>query len=181
MAVKFHDYYETLGVARSVTADEIKKAYRKLARKYHPDVNPNDKSAEEKFKEISEAYEVLSDPEKRKRYDQLGAGWKAGSDFTPPPGWAPGSSTAISGIFSAQAASAISLKRSSGRGAAPRAAPPSRVAVVTSKPRWRSAWKTLIAGPRGRSLFKPRRLVPRAMAQARSTTSRARPAGARAS
>src|SRR5262245_64550842 len=90
MAVKFHDYYETLGAPRSAPDDEIKKAYRKLASKHHPDVNPNDKSAEEKFKEISEAYEVLSDSDKRKRYDQLGAGWKAGADFTPPPGWAPG-------------------------------------------------------------------------------------------
>ncbi len=87
MAVKFRDYYEVLGVARTASADEVKKAYRKLARKYHPDVNPGDKTAEEKFKELNEAYEVLSDPEKRKRYDQLGANWKAGADFTPPPGW----------------------------------------------------------------------------------------------
>ncbi len=87
MAVKFRDYYEVLGVSKTATEDEIKKAYRKLARKHHPDVNPGDKSAEEKFKEINEAYEVLSDPEKRKRYDQLGENWKAGADFTPPPGW----------------------------------------------------------------------------------------------
>src|SRR5581483_8341877 len=87
MAIQFRDYYEVLGVARTATEEEIKKAYRILARKYHPDVNPGDKSAEEKFKELNEAYAVLSDPEKRQRYDRLGANWKAGSDFTPPPGW----------------------------------------------------------------------------------------------
>jgi curved DNA-binding protein len=87
MAVKFQDYYEVLEVPRTATADDIKKAYRKLARKYHPDVNPGDKSAEEKFKKVGEAYAVLSDPEKRQRYDQLGENWKAGADFTPPPGW----------------------------------------------------------------------------------------------
>jgi len=85
--VKFRDYYETLGVSREAKEDEIKKAYRKLARKYHPDLNPNNKQSEDRFKEIQEAYEVLSDSEKRSKYDALGANWKSGSDFTPPPNW----------------------------------------------------------------------------------------------
>lgn len=87
MAVQFRDYYEVLGVPKTAGDDEIKSAFRKLARKYHPDVNPGDKSAEEKFKELNEAYEVLSDPDKRKRYDALGPNWKSGEDFRPPPGW----------------------------------------------------------------------------------------------
>src|SRR5689334_19028122 len=94
MAVKFKDYYDVLGTSKTATEDDIRKAYRTLARKYHPDVNPGDKSAEERFKEINEAYEVLSDPDKRKRYDQLGPNWKAGSDFTPPPGWETGNAGA---------------------------------------------------------------------------------------
>jgi len=73
----FKDYYSTLGVAKTANAKELKQAFRKLARKYHPDVNPNDKAAEAKFKEINEAYEVLGDPEKRKKYDELGANWRA--------------------------------------------------------------------------------------------------------
>lgn len=87
MAVQFRDYYDVLGVSKSAPESDIKSAYRKLARKYHPDVNPGDKSAEDKFKEVNEAYEVLSDPEKRKRYDALGPNWKAGEEFRPPPGW----------------------------------------------------------------------------------------------
>ncbi len=87
MPVKFRDYYEILGVARTAREEDIKKAYRKLARKYHPDLNPNNKQSEEKFKEIQEAYEVLSDAEKRQRYDQLGGNWKNGAEFTPPPNW----------------------------------------------------------------------------------------------
>ena len=75
MAVKYKDYYATLGVSKTATEKEIKQAYRRLARKYHPDVNPGDKSAEEKFKDISEANEVLSDPEKRAKYDQFGDQW----------------------------------------------------------------------------------------------------------
>src|ERR1700676_2187967 len=77
------DYYEVLGVKRDAKPEEIKKAYRKLARKYHPDVNPGDKSAEDKFKELNEANEVLSDNGKRKKYDELGPDWQ--SNFAPPP------------------------------------------------------------------------------------------------
>src|SRR3982751_212304 len=73
----FKDYYATLGVPKTATAKEIKQAFRKLARKHHPDVNPGDKAAESKFKEMNEAYEVLGDPAKRKKYDELGANWRA--------------------------------------------------------------------------------------------------------
>lgn len=72
----YKDYYKVLGVGKEATADDIKKAFRKLARKHHPDVNPGDKKAEERFKEINEAYEVLSDPDKRKKYDTLGPNWQ---------------------------------------------------------------------------------------------------------
>ncbi len=72
----FKDYYSTLGVAKTATDKEIKTAYRKLARKHHPDVNPGDKAAESRFKDLSEAYEVLGDPDKRKKYDELGANWR---------------------------------------------------------------------------------------------------------
>lgn len=84
--MKYRDYYKTLGVKRDADAATIKKAYRKLAREFHPDVNKG-ADAEARFKEVSEAYEVLGDEEKRRRYDALGSNWKANQDFTPPPGW----------------------------------------------------------------------------------------------
>src|SRR5436305_9206360 len=85
MPVEFKDYYATLGVARDASEADIKKAFRKLARQYHPDVAKDKKVAEAKFKEINEANEVLSDPEKRRKYDELGANWQSGG-YEPRPG-----------------------------------------------------------------------------------------------
>ena len=79
--MEFVDYYKILDVPKNATQDEIKKAYRKLARKMHPDLNPNDKDAQKKFQQINEANEVLSDPEKRKKYDQYGKDWQHAEQF----------------------------------------------------------------------------------------------------
>src|SRR5947208_6828044 len=79
--MEYIDYYKVLGLNRDAGADDIKKAYRKLARKYHPDLNPNDKEANKKFQQINEANEVLGDPEKRKKYDQYGKDWKHAEEF----------------------------------------------------------------------------------------------------
>jgi len=87
MSVEYKDYYKVLGVERKASQEEISKAFKKLARKYHPDLNPNDSQAEAKFKEANEAYEVLKDPEKRRMYDQLGPNWQHGQNFQPPPGF----------------------------------------------------------------------------------------------
>ena len=84
--MEFKDYYGVLGVSKTATDEEIKKAYRKLARTHHPDLNPGDKTAEAKFKDINEANEVLGDPEKRRKYDELGANWRQYENQPPPRG-----------------------------------------------------------------------------------------------
>src|SRR5260370_39928162 len=86
MPVEFKDYYKILGVPRDASAEDIKKAFRKLARQYHPDVAKVKKGAEEKFKEINEAYEVLGDPENRRKYDELGANWREEAGIRGSPG-----------------------------------------------------------------------------------------------
>lgn len=90
MPVQYKDYYQTLGVSKTASQDEIRSAFRKLARQHHPDVAKDKKNAEAKFKEINEAYEVLGDPEKRKKYDTLGADWERAGSAQPPPGWGGG-------------------------------------------------------------------------------------------
>jgi curved DNA-binding protein len=95
--MEFKDYYSIVGVPRDATPDDIKRAYRRLARKHHPDVS-KDPQAETRFKELGEAYEVLKDPVKRAAYDQLGADWKEGQDFRPPPDWNAGFETAGTGF-----------------------------------------------------------------------------------
>jgi curved DNA-binding protein len=92
MPAEFKDYYRVLGVSPKATDEEIRKAFRTLARKYHPDVAKDKKTAEEKFKEINEAHEVLSHPDSRRKYDELGADWKIGGEPRPQPGWAGGRS-----------------------------------------------------------------------------------------
>lgn len=87
MSVEYKDYYKLLGVSKTATQEEISKAFKKLARKHHPDLNPNDPEAEKKFKDCNEAYEVLKDPEKRKLYDSLGPNWQDGQHFQRPPGF----------------------------------------------------------------------------------------------
>ena len=101
--MEYKDYYKILGIERDAPQDVLKRAYRKLARKFHPDIN-KDPDAEEKFKEVGEAYEVLSDPEKRAAYDKFGSNWQQGQDFQPPPDWDAGFEFSGAGFGGAQQA-----------------------------------------------------------------------------
>ncbi len=105
--MEYKDYYKIMGVERDASQEEIKRAYRKLARKYHPDVS-KEPDAETRFQEVQEAYAVLKDPEKRTAYDQLGSGWREGQDFRPPPGWGGGEGFRYSGNVSEEDARAFS-------------------------------------------------------------------------
>jgi curved DNA-binding protein len=114
--MKFKDYYQALGVERTATADEIKRAYRSLAHKYHPDVS-KDAQAEEKFKEVAQAYATLKDPEKRTAYDALGQR-KPGEQFTPPPDWQQHYSTDPNGFADVDLADLFAAFGGAGRGGA---------------------------------------------------------------
>jgi len=136
--MKFQDYYKILGVSRDASKDDISKAYKKAARKYHPDLNDSP-DAEQKFKEVNEAHEVLKDPKTRNRYDMLGADWKHGSNFRPPSGWGDGINIEFDGMPGGGAgASRTSSSFSAGGG---RVAPgtPAEAAVAGSTSRISSA------------------------------------------
>ena len=96
--MQFKDYYQVLGITKTASASDIKTAYRKLARKYHPDVNPGDTSAETKFKELNEAHEVIGDPDTRRKYDELGANWKQYENVPAGGGWPPGAGGPFAGF-----------------------------------------------------------------------------------
>jgi curved DNA-binding protein len=179
--MEYKDYYKILGVSRDAGQNDIKKAYRKLAHKYHPDVS-KEPDAEAKFKEMKEAYEVLGDPEKRKAYDQLGSGYRQGQSFEPPPGWESQfdfrgggftgfSSEDFSDFFEAMFGGGDTFSRrsrSSGFASAGR----------TSTPAWRSAWRRPSTAPSAASGYRrPRadvapRPSPSASRQASTTASR---------